>query len=178
VGDGYSMRTLIAWEPNRMKEVVRLVAHIGSSGVNPDVPDVMTELPTGTADPPGTTPPDSGSGSGGEPGGWPGFMGEYLVRDVGSWIAFEGNQSNDLEGATGDCTERQVTIDWADFTCEAIRLRFQFTMGVDPINYERLTGQPGGPEDRHTAAMRSTAVDGVRLSWEAWNPPMVPDSGR
>jgi hypothetical protein len=52
-------------------------------------------------------------------------------------------------------------------------------MGVDPLNYERLTGQPGqgGPEGRHTVAMRSTAVDGVRLSWEAWNPPMVPGGG-
>ncbi|HEX6433772.1 MAG TPA: hypothetical protein VFZ87_06005, partial [Gemmatimonadales bacterium] len=34
----YSMRTLIAWEPERMNEVVRLVAHIGNSAVNPDVP--------------------------------------------------------------------------------------------------------------------------------------------
>jgi hypothetical protein len=172
------MRTLIAWEPDRMEEVVRLVAHIGSSEVNPDVPDVMDELPTGTADPPGTTPPDSGSGSGGEPGGWPGFMGEYLVRDVGSWVAFEGNQRNDLEGSTGECTEQRTTIDWADFTCQAIRLRFQFSMGVEPINYERLTGQPGGPEGRHTVAMTPTSIDGVRLSWEAWNPPMVPDGGR
>jgi hypothetical protein len=173
---GYSMRTLIAWEPERMDEVVRLVAHIGSSDVNPDVPDVMDELPTETVDPPGTTPPDSGSGSGGEPGGWPGFMGEYLVRDVGSWYAFEGNQRNDLEGTTGECTERQATIDWADFTCEAIGIRFEFTMGVEPVTYERLTGQPGGPEGRHRVAMASAAVDGVRLSWEAWNPPMVPDT--
>jgi hypothetical protein len=174
---GYSMRTLIAWEPEDLKEVVRLVAHIGSGTVSPEVPDVMTGLPTGGRTDPGSTPPDSGSGSGGDPGGWPGFMGEYLVRDVGSWIAIEGNQSNDLEGVTGECTEHQATIDWADFTCEAIRLRFEFTMGVDPINYERLTGLPGGggPEGRHTVAMRSTAVEGVRLSWEAWNPPTVPD---
>jgi hypothetical protein len=172
---GYSMRTLIAWEPEEMNEVVRLVAHIGSGTVNPEVPDVMTGLPTGGGTDPGSTPPDSGSGSGGEPGGWPGFMGEYLVRDVGSWIATEGNQSNDLEGTTGECTEHRATIEWADFSCEAIRLRFEFTMGVDPINYERLTGLPGGPEGRHTVAMASTGIDGVRLSWEAWNPPMVPD---
>jgi hypothetical protein len=172
----YSMRTLIAWEPEEMDEVVRLVAHIGNSAVNPDVPDVMTELPGGVSDPPGTTPPDSGSGSGGEPGGWPGFMGEYLARDVGSWFAFEGNQSNELEETTGACTSTAGTIiDWAEFGCEAVRIRFGFTMTVDALDYERLTGQAGGPEGRHTIAMASTAVDGVRLRWEDWTPTM-PDT--
>jgi hypothetical protein len=171
---GYSMRTLIAWEPDRMAEVVRLVAHLGSSAVNPDVPDIMTELPTETVDPPGSTPPDSGSGSGGEPGGWPGFMGEYLVRDVGSWVAVEGNQSNELEETPGFCTEERSIIDWAEFGCEAARIRFAFTMGVAPIEW--LTGQPGGPEGTHTVAMASTAVDGVRLRWEAWAPPPMPDT--
>ena len=166
---GYSMRTLIAWEPERMNEVVRLVAHIGNSAVNPDVPDVMTELPSGT------TPPDSGSGSGGEPGGWPGFMGEYLVRDVGSWWAFEGTQSNELEASTGACVEDQIIMDWAEFGCVAARIRFGFNMGVEPLPWERLTSQPG-PEGRHTIAMTSTAVDGVRLRWENWSPPPVPDS--
>jgi hypothetical protein len=172
----YSMRTLIAWEPERMNEVVRLVAHIGNSAVNPDVPDVMTELPGGGAsDPPGTTPPDSGSGSGGEPGGWPGFMGEYLVRDVGSWMAFEGNQSNELEDSTGSCTADRTILDWAEFGCRAARIRFAFTMGVEPLNWERLTGQPG-PEGRHTVAMSATVVDGVRLRWEDWSPPQPPDT--
>ena len=172
----YSMRTLIAWEPERMSEVVRLVAHIGNSAVNPDVPDVMTELPAGgVSDPPGTTPPDSGSGSGGEPGGWPGFMGEYLVRDVGNWMAFEGNQSNELEESTGACTNAQAIIDWAEFGCRAARIRFAFAMEVEPLNYDRLTGQ-AGPEGRHSVAMTSTAVDGVRLRWEAWTPPPMPDT--
>jgi hypothetical protein len=166
---GYSMRTLIAWEPERMNEVVRLVAHIGNSAVNPDVPDVMTELPSGT------TPPDSGSGSGGEPGGWPGFMGEYLVRDVGSWWAFEGTQSNELEDSAGACAEDQIIMDWAEFGCDAARIRFAFNMGVEPLPWERLTSQPG-PEGGHTIAMTSTAVDGVRLRWEDWSPPPVPDS--
>src|SRR5215204_2907990 len=62
----YSMRTLIAWEPEHMNEVGRLVAHIGSGEVQPNVPDVMTGLPGATMDSgPSTTPPDSGSGSGG-----------------------------------------------------------------------------------------------------------------
>ena len=171
----YSMRTLIAWEPDRMSDVVRLVAHIGNGAVNRDVPDVMTELPAGASDP-GTTPPDSGSGSGGEPGGWPGFMGEYLVRDVGSWWAFEGDQSNELEDSTGDCTEDQAIIDWARFGCRAARIRFAFSMGVEPRPWERLTGRPGGPEGTHSIGMRSTAVDGVRLRWEEWSPPPMPDS--
>lgn len=162
----FSMRTLIAWEPDRMNEVVRLVAHIGNSAVNPEVPDVMTELPTGN---PGTTPPDSGSGSGGEPGGWPGFMGEYLVRDVGSWIAYEGNQSNDLEDTVGPCTEDGSIIDWAKFGCDAVRIRLAFNMGVEPLDYGGDTGPR--PEGRHTIGMRSTVVDGVRLRWEDWNLP-------
>jgi hypothetical protein len=165
----YSMRTLIAWEPEHMTEVVRIVAHIGNNGVATGIPDVMTELPS-------TTPADSGSGSGGEPGGWPGFMGEYLVRDVGSWWAFEGAQRNALEEITGRCTDNRATFDWAEFSCEAARFRFEFSMGVEPLNYERLTGvaDPTGPEGNHTLAMGSTSVDGVRLTWEAWTPPPLP----
>ncbi len=178
VDGSYAMRTLIAWEPDRMNEVVRLVAHTGSNPVATGVPDVMTGLPgVTTSDPPETTPPDSGGGSGGMPGGWPGFMGEYLVRDVGSWMAVEGNQSNDREEFAGDCTEPRATFDWAEFTCQAARLRFEFTMVVEPLDYERLTGvagAPGGPEGRHTLAMRSSSVDGVRLIWDLWTPPPLP----
>jgi hypothetical protein len=177
----WSMRTLIAWEPEHMDEVVRLVAHIGSSEVNAGVPDVMTSLPGGAADSvPSTTPPDSGSGSGGQPGGFPGFMGEYLVRDVGSWYASAGNQANDLIAAAGECTSDRATFDWAEFRCEAARFRFEFSMQVDPASYERLTGgatSPGGPEGSHDLAMESTAVDGVRLTWVAWTPPRPPEPG-
>jgi hypothetical protein len=174
----HSMRTLIAWEPEHMAEVVRIVAYIGSSGVEPGVPDVMTGLPSGTADPsPPTAPPDSGSGSGGEPGGFPGFMGEYLVRDVGSWFAVEGNQANDLIGSNGECTARRATFDWAEFECAAARFRFEFSMRVEPLRYERLTGvadPPGGPEGNHALSMASSEVDGVRLTWKSWTPPPLP----
>ena len=172
----YSMRTLIAWEPEQMNDVVRLVAHIGSSEVRPNVPDVMTGLPAGgTEAGPSTAPPDSGSGSGGQPGGYPGFMGEYLVRDVGSWYASAGNQTNDLEGGAGTCTSDQANFDWAQFRCEAARFRFQFSMQVDPAHYERLTtGSFSGPEGSHDLGMRSTSVDGVRLTWVDWSPPPVP----
>ena len=40
----YSMRTMIAWEPDNMAEVVRIVADVGSNGVETGVPDVMTGL--------------------------------------------------------------------------------------------------------------------------------------
>jgi hypothetical protein len=170
-----SMRTLIAWEPEHMAEVVRIVAWIGSSEVNPNVPDVMTELPSGTN--PSTTPPDSGSGAGGSPGGFPGFMGEYLVRDVGSWYATGGSHSNDLLQSGGDCTARRATIDWAEFECATAQLRLQFSMGVDPVRYVPLNGvaePPGGPEGHHAISMAASEVDGVRLTWVAWVPPPLP----
>jgi hypothetical protein len=183
VEGSYSMRTLIAWEPEHMAEVVRIVAHIGNGVVEPKVPDVMTGLPTSTAPtdptPPGgpPAPPDSGSGSGGEPGGFPGFMGEYLVREVGSWWAVEGSQANALEGIAGACTDNRATFDWAEFECEAARLRFEFSMRVEPVRYEPLTGvadPPGGPEGSHTLALASSSVDGVRLTWVEWTPPILP----
>ena len=100
-------------------------------------------------------------------------MGEYLVRDVGSWVAFAGNQSNELEETTASCTEERSIIDWAEFGCDAVRIRFTFTMDVQPLEW--LIGRPAGPEGTHTIRMASTAVDGVRLRWEAWSPPPMPD---
>jgi hypothetical protein len=174
----WSMRTLIAWEPVHMAEVVRIVADVGNNGVEAGVPDVMTALPTSFADPSALiAPQDSGSGSGGGPGGFPGFMGEYLVRDVGSWWAVEGSQRNELEGAGGGCTDDRATFDWAEFGCEAARLRFGFEMSVEPVRYEPLTGvadPPGGPEGSHRLAMEASSVDGVRLTWVAWTPPPLP----
>jgi hypothetical protein len=161
------MRTLIAWEPEHMTEVVRIVASIGSNQAVTGVPDVMTDLPS-------STPPDSGSGSGGEPGGFPGFMGEYLVRDVGSWWAVSGSQQNDLVSASGACTAESATFDWAEFGCEAARFSFAFSMTVEPVRYEPLTGaadQPNGPQGSHTVSLGKSTVDGVRLSWKTWGPP-------
>lgn len=181
----YSMRTLIAWEPENMAEVVRIVADIGSNRVGTGVPDVMTGLPTTTVavDPlptaPPLEPPDSGDGTGGGDGvgGYPGFMGEYLVRDVGSWWAAEGSQANALEEVSGACTDDRATFDWAEFSCEAARFGFEFTMRVEPLRYEPLTGvadPPDGPEGSHTLALGSSSVDGVRLSVVAWTPPPLP----
>src|SRR5262249_43230199 len=141
-----SMRTLIAWEPERMAEVIRIVADVGSNAVASGVPDVMTALPTAAAtDPSGpTSPPDStpgaGGGGGGSGGGYPGLRGEYLVRDQQSWWAVEGSQTNTLEEVSGPCTADNATFDWARFTCEAARLEFEFSMRVEPVRYEPLTG--------------------------------------
>jgi hypothetical protein len=171
-----SMRTFIAWAPERMAEVVRLVADVGSSGVDSSVPDVMNELPT-------RPEPSDTAGGGGVigPAGSPGFFGEYLVRDIGSWYSVEGSQSNDLEGSGGACTAPRATFDWAEFDCEAARFRFELDMRVEPLRYELLAlWAPGsGPppnlaEGRHTIALASSAVDGVRLRVAAWTPPPGP----
>jgi hypothetical protein len=179
----FSMRTLIAWEPEHMAEVVRIVADVGSNGVATGVPDVMTGLPSSVAaDPSGTplTTPDTATGGSGSPTGYPGFLGEYLVRDVGSWWSVEGTQANVMEDVAGACTDDRVTFDWAEFDCEAARLRFEFSMQVEPLRYERLTGvadPPDGPEGSHTLSMASSAVDGVRLTWVEWTPPPLPEPG-
>jgi hypothetical protein len=175
----YSMRTLIAWEPEHMKEVVRLVAYIGSSGVEPGVPDVMTGLPNSSAaSAPPSAPPDSGSGSGGEPGGFPGFMGEYLVRDVGRWYAIAGAQTNDIVAAGGECSAENATVDWAEFECSAARYRFEFSMNVRQAGYGiptlGLDDPPPGPEGNHILAMDPSEIDGVRLTWLSWTPPSFP----
>jgi len=107
-------------------------------------------------------------------------MGEYLVRDVGSWYAAEGSQANALEEIAGACTDDRATFDWAEFDCEAARLRFEFSMRVEPVHWERLTGLadiPSQPEGSHPLAMASSAVDGVRLTWVAWTPPPEPWPG-
>lgn len=188
----FSMRTLIAWEPARMAEVVRLVADVGTNGVDASVPDVMTGLPTNAspdAPPPPTDPAprDSASNGGGSGGpGYPGFMGEYLVGEVGTWFAVEGSQSNALETSGGACTSGRASFDWAEFDCESARFRFEFSMRVEPL---RIVGPsppipepgpspdqppPDQPEGEHTLSMAASGVDGVRLNVVAWAPPPAP----
>jgi hypothetical protein len=183
----FSMRTLIAWEPESMAEVVRIVADVGSNGVETGVPDVMTGLPTNA----GATPPDSapapppgdstGGGGGGGSGGFPGFMGEYLVRDVGSWFAVEGSQTNSLENSGGVCTSDRATFDWAEFSCGAARYRFEFTMRAEPLSIVRPpvplpapAPPPDPPQGDHALAMAASSVDGVQLRVVAWTPPPLP----
>ena len=180
----FSMRTLIAWEPEHMAEVVRIVADVGRNDVEASVPDVMTGLPTnvgGTGTEPPTAPPlpDDSTGGGGGISGFPGFMGEYMVRDVGSWFAVEGSQSNALDGSGGACTSDRATFDWAEFTCEAARFRFEFTMRAEPLRFvdppqPMPESSPPQPDGEHMLAMGSANIDGVRLSVVAWAPPPAP----
>ena len=180
VADTTSMRTLIAWEPERMAEVVRIVAGAGSGTVAPGVPDVMVSLPAtgvvGGVAVPGA-PPDSAVGG---TGGFPGFIGEYLVRDVGSWWAVEGEQHNALVTQSGACTTDRATFDWAQFTCSAAQFRFDFNMKVEPLRYEPLMSgvgpdpATGSAEGSHLIKMEPSNVDGVRLTVIAWTPPSLP----
>ena len=171
-----SMRTLIAWEPERMAEVVRLVADPGSNQVDSLVPDVMTGLPASAApdsaippppgSPSGPMPPDTMGGGGGSTGGggggggstgggpgFPGFMGEYLVDNEGVWFAFEGSQTNELVGSSGACTTDQATIDWAVFRCEAAQFGYQFTMRLEPL---AVMGGPPTPAPGGTDTLTVT----------------------
>jgi hypothetical protein len=178
----YSLRTLIAWEPENMAEVVRIVTDLGRTEVEKGVPDVMTGLPTnGAGGAEGEAPPEPGDSAGGGGDGYPGFIGEYLVRDVGSWWAVEGSQTNALEELAGPCTEDRATFDWAEFSCDAARFRFEFSMRVEAARYDPATGwdpggepTPGGPEGRHELALGSSQVAGVRLRVVAWTPPPLP----
>jgi len=109
-------------------------------------------------------------------------MGEYLVRDVGSWYAVEGTQTNDIVSSGGSCTADRATFDWAQFDCAAARYRFEFSMKAEPVPYGPLTGvaeSRGEPEGTHSLAMIATEIDGVRLTWQLWNqppPPLPPDT--
>jgi hypothetical protein len=165
------MRTLIAWEPEKMSEVVRIVADLGRTEVEPGVPDVMTELPTGSAsdgagDPPPAVP-DSAVGE------FPGFLGEYLVGEAGVFYAVEGTQSNDVTGSAGECTERTVTLDWARFECSAAQYRFEFDMRAEMMRIDPLPS-PTPSGESHELAMSATTIDGVRLEVIEWIPPDPP----
>jgi hypothetical protein len=167
----WSMRTLIAWEPETMAEVVRIVGDLGNTEVQPGVPDVMTGLPTnsgssGGADPAPETP-DSAVGE------FPGFLGEYLVDAEGMFYAVEGRQSNDLTGSAGACTEDTVTLDWARFECQAAQFRFEFDMRAQMMLIDPRGGLSGEGES-HQLAMSSTAIDGVRLEVVEWVSPAPP----
>lgn len=168
----WSMRTLIAWEPEKMSEVVRIVADLGSTEVQPGVPDVMTGLPTsagsGDAGDPAPTVPDSAVGE------FPGFMGEYLVDDEGVFFATEGEQSNDLTGSSGACTEATATFDWARFECRGARFRFGFDMRVESVRIDPLPDPSGGTAGSHELAMAATDIEGVRLEVTEWVPPAPP----
>jgi hypothetical protein len=169
------MRTLIAWEPVGMDQVIRIFADPGTSEVFDGVPDVMAGLPAPTE--PGDTAVSGGGGTVS-----PGFMGEYLLRDGRIFTTVEGSQSNELESVGGACTSDRFGFDWAEFSCEAVRIRFAFDTRVEELRYEPLMGRPGpepaaGDGETHTLSLESSSVDGVRLTVIAWQPPPPPEPG-
>ena len=117
-------------------------------------------------------------------GGTYGFMGEYLKADGGIFWTVEGTQSNSREAGSGSCTESHVTFDWAEFDCEAVRLRFEAEMRVEGGRMEPLTGRPspdgtvseGGDLETHTIALAATTVDGAVLTVVGWSAP-TPEPG-
>lgn len=168
----WSMRGLIAWEPEHMEEVVRVVADLGHTEARDDTPDPMSGLPTdsaGAAPPePAPAPPDSAVGQ------HPGFLGEYLVNELGLYFATEGTQRNDLVGASGACTEGTVTLDWARFECRAARFRFEVDMRVEALRIDPLPRPAPGPAEHHDIRLAATEIDGVRLEATEWVPPTPP----
>jgi len=168
-----SVRSIIAWEPEHMDEVVRMTAEPGSSEVKPaGVPDVMAGIPapSGSAEP-GDTAVSSG-------GGTYGFMGEYLKADGGIFWTVEGTQTNSRETGTGACTQDHVSFDWVEFDCEAARLRFQVEMKVEGGRMEPLTGRPAdgtvagaGDLETHSISLAATTVDGAVMTVVGWTAP-------
>ena len=172
------MRTLLAWS-NDFTRVVRLVADPGVTPAQPDVPDVMGGTPPTLPDGSTGEDPSGGGGGGGalgDPGcedcippdtviaepplRYPGFMGEYLVSGAGMWWATEGEQENGLLSEGGACTESRPVLDWAEFECSVARIGFRFTMRVEALRWEPLTGTADpGDLPPHEISMAATEVD-------------------
>jgi len=169
-----SMRSIVAWEPEHMSEVVRMTAEPGSSEVKPGVPDVMAGLPTPSA-------PSASGDTAVTGGGSYGFMGEYFQESGGIFWTVEGTQSNSRESGSGSCTEPHTTFDWAEFDCATARFGFEVTMRVETVRYEPLMGQPDddgseGTPETHEISLPATAVDGAVLTVVGWTVP-TPEPG-
>jgi hypothetical protein len=174
-----SVRSIIAWEPDQMSEVVRMTAEPGSSEVKAaSVPDVMAGLPTPAMP---TEPGDTAvTGGGVGSGGTYGFVGEYFKSGGGTFWTVEGTQTNSREAGTGSCTESHTTFDWAEFDCEAARLRFELTMRVEGGNFE-TGGEPtrsatDGELETHAISIPATSVDAAVLTVVSWSVP-TPEPG-
>jgi hypothetical protein len=184
------MRALIAWEPEQMAEVVRLVADEGRGRVAPGVPDAMAgpshrgESWGGGAGRPSdpAMPPSPGDSVVESPpiDRGPGFMGEYLERDRGFWVSVSGEQSNTMEKDGGTCRLERVEFDWARYACQAIRVKFEFAMRVQRMVMVPFDGWnprdslPLPPVETRDVRMTATSIPGARLSLLEWLPPPVP----
>ena len=178
--DQYSVRTLIAWQPESMQRIVRIVADTGPSRAPDEVPDVMAGLPTDTRA--GTS--DSVSADSGVvfPAFYPGFFGEYFDGPDGWWVASQGEESNRLVSMDGACMRDTLELDWGRFACERASVAFEVSMTVVPGFFAGFGDtrpgdtRPDDPRDgsSHTVKMRSQVVAGVRLRLDAYPLPPLP----
>ena len=104
-------------------------------------------------------------------------MGEYLVRDDGIWWSVDGSQENTLEHEGGDCTQERAIFDYAEFSCEAIRLHFRFNMTVQRFNVLPMEGWnprdsvlPAPVPESKVITMDPASVAGARLTIVRWIP--------
>jgi hypothetical protein len=171
-----SLRSIIAWEPEHMSQVVRMTAEPGRSEVKPGVPDVMAGLPTPAA-------PAASGDTAVTGGGTYGFMGEYFKDNGGIFWTVEGTQTNSREAGSGACTESHTTFDWATFDCVTAQLGFAVDMRVEGGRYEPLTGRPGpdGAEgspdlESHEISLPAATVDAAVLKVVSWTAP-TPEPG-
>jgi hypothetical protein len=161
-------RSVIAWDPDALRRIVRVVADTGSANANLARPDVMVSLPSHVAADSSGTPVDSTP-----PIPQLGFLGEYLVRgDSTPWWAISGTQHNALVAIGGACEVDSVHVDGATFSCERALLRFDFDMTVarSEIVPDSMSGRHVEPGDStHTISMAPTDVTGVSLVFGSWN---------
>jgi hypothetical protein len=165
------MRSLIAWHPDEMRRIVRIVADPGTSDADDGYPDpmrngVVVTRPGGDADTAVVFPERT----------WPGFLGEYFVRDRGIWLATEGRQSNSRLAGTTACPTDAVTTGWFTFACTRADFRFGVAMTVESVLL-RDPIVPGGGDavDPHRIEIAPQTVAGVRLvATESEAPPLPP----
>ena len=173
----YSVRSLIAWQPDSMQRIVRITADTGRSRAPDAVPDVLAGMPTEVR--PGSPDTSGGSVGGGvvRPVFYPGFFGEYFELPDGWWQATQGTEANSLIALNGNCTSDTLVLEWAKFTCQRARIAFEVSMTVEPGAFCGF-GEIGttSPRSQHThkVEMRSHELEGVRLRLVDFEPPPVP----
>ncbi|MGI9075906.1 MAG: BsuPI-related putative proteinase inhibitor [Gemmatimonadaceae bacterium] len=178
VEEYYSSRSLIAWQPDSMQRIVRIMADTGRARApDEDVPDVMAGLPTEVR----AGSPDNSGGSVDSgvvrPVFYPGFFGEYFELPDGWWQATQGTEANSLVSLNGDCTIDTLVLEWAKFTCQRARIAFEVSMTVEPGAFcgfgEIDTASPRA-QHSHEVEMKSQVVEGVRLRLVDFEPISLP----
>lgn len=177
VEEYYSARSLIAWQPDSLQRIVRIMADTGRSRAPDDVPDVMVGIPTEVRSGSSYTSGDSVVGGEVRPIFYPGFFGEFFQISDGWWQATQGSEANSLISMNGACTSDTLVLEWARFTCQRAQIAFEMSMTVEPGAFCGF-GEIGATSPRathsHKVVMSPQAVEGVRLRLLAFEPIPVP----